>query len=177
MKLRSPESLRLTIERNTERDEDSECLIWSGNLNGYIQPRINIDSAGHQGTVSRINWALRYGKIPEGHIVARRPTCTNKRCVEPAHFELMEGDRGNVAATAAIRRVSTTPTVEEAIVNINTRKTHCKRGHEFTPENTLIQTRKAGTDKYGRACRACRKQHQDNRRAAAKTAAAQPKAA
>jgi len=34
-------------------------------------------------------------------------------------------------------------------------KTHCKRGHEFTPENTYIQTSKDGVT--GRHCRACQK--------------------
>jgi hypothetical protein len=32
-------------------------------------------------------------------------------------------------------------------------KTHCKHGHEYTPENTYLQNRKDGY--IGRACRAC----------------------
>jgi hypothetical protein len=165
MKIRSGEALALTIDRKTGRTDDG-CLTWTGAISksGVISINLTSEPGGPKTTVPRLTWAMKNGKIPEGHIVARRPTCTNKRCVEPAHFELMESDRGNAAATAAKLRVSTTPTVEEAIANINTRKTHCKRGHEFTPENTLIQIRKAGTDLYGRACRACRKQRQQDRK-------------
>lgn len=36
--------------------------------------------------------------------------------------------------------------------HVHARKTHCKRGHEFTPENT----KRAGKDGKGRRCRACR---------------------
>jgi len=34
------------------------------------------------------------------------------------------------------------------------RQTHCKRGHEFTEENSALTKR-------GRTCRACKKIHQD----------------
>jgi hypothetical protein len=36
-------------------------------------------------------------------------------------------------------------------------KTHCKRGHEFTPNNTIILVKKYGNGKTskGRACREC----------------------
>lgn len=42
-----------------------------------------------------------------------------------------------------------------SIQGINKRKTHCKWGHEFTPENTYRQIRK-GRD-MGRGCLACRR--------------------
>lgn len=38
------------------------------------------------------------------------------------------------------------------------KQTHCKHGHEFTPENTIVR-RKDG----GRACRECRRRHDRNR--------------
>lgn len=37
----------------------------------------------------------------------------------------------------------------------NASKTHCKRGHEFTPENTRYYTFRNGT--VGRFCRACKR--------------------
>lgn len=48
---------------------------------------------------------------------------------------------------------------------INKAKTHCKHGHEFSPENTLIVLKDRG--KYrSRACRICREV--DRQRATAK---------
>ncbi|QLF83531.1 HNH endonuclease [Gordonia phage RedWattleHog] len=37
--------------------------------------------------------------------------------------------------------------------NRNTGKTHCDRGHEFTPENTYVWTGRTGREE--RQCRAC----------------------
>jgi hypothetical protein len=175
MKMRSEESLRLAIDQKTCRDDDTGCMVWTGSISAKGRMSITVSSKpGDAAQVPRVTWAMKHGKIPEGHIVARRPTCSNERCVEPAHFELMEGDRGYRAATAAHVRASALPPVEEALETIRPRKTHCKRDHEYTPENTAITRRQNGA--YGRACRACRKQYQDDRKAA-KTAAAQPKAA
>jgi hypothetical protein len=163
MKVRSSESLALTLDRKTERDAETGCLIWTGATGKGGRTSISLTSrrGGAQTSAPRLAWTLKNGKIPEGHIVARRATCQNPACVEPAHFELMEGERGNVAATAAKLRVSTIPPYEEVIGGIKARKTHCKRGHEYTPENTLIQRRSGGG--YGRSCRACRKQYKANR--------------
>lgn len=64
--------------------------------------------------------------------------CQNRACVNPDHLELVTQqvnlERGN------------SPFI------VNKRKTHCKRGHEFTEENTHV-------DSSGyRKCRKCHKQ-------------------
>jgi hypothetical protein len=61
--------------------------------------------------------------------------------VNPAHLELVTPRENTEASTA-------TP------AHINRRKTHCPRGHEFTPENTYIQVRKNGTS-VSRSCKRC----------------------
>lgn len=63
-------------------------------------------------------------------------SCPHRRCVNPDHLEQVS----RVENTARGRG----PTV------LNTLKTHCPRGHEYTPENTYRQPVKAG-----RFCREC----------------------
>lgn len=66
------------------------------------------------------------------------PTCLHRRCVNPDHLELVEAGEN-------VRR-------GRSVSSHNRQKTHCKHGHEFTPENT-------GRAKDGsRVCRACRRE-------------------
>ncbi len=53
--------------------------------------------------------------------------------------------------------------------NWNTAKTHCAHGHEFTPENTRIESR-TGTGLPRRVCRACMRKKMSRYRAAKATA-------
>ncbi|HZQ33748.1 MAG TPA: HNH endonuclease [Mycobacterium sp.] len=59
--------------------------------------------------------------------------CYNPPCVNPAHLEPVTPAENTRRAYA--------------------RKTHCKHGHEYTPENTLI------TPLGRRRCRACHREH------------------
>lgn len=82
------------------------------------------------------------GPIPEGMVLDHKchndtdclggTTCPHRACVNPAHVE--------------------PKTIAENVANSHrtgVKMTHCKRGHEFTPENTII--RKNGW----RNCRKC----------------------
>lgn len=64
--------------------------------------------------------------------------CLHRLCQNPSHFEVVS-NRTNVNRSH----------------NSNIRKTHCPRGHEYTPENTRIQVR-ANTE--SRKCRACERE-------------------
>ncbi|WP_425456790.1 HNH endonuclease [Aeromicrobium piscarium] len=61
--------------------------------------------------------------------------CRVRRCVNPEHLRQLT-NRDNILAGVGATA-------------INARKTHCKRGHEYTPENTYQGNR-------GRECRECR---------------------
>ena len=88
-------------------------------------------------------WAyeLLVGPIPDG--LALDHLCRVRHCVNPQHLEPV------TTAENASRG--------EGITAANERKTHCLRGHEFTPENTYERPE-------GRRCRTCRSEQRAARR-------------
>jgi hypothetical protein len=84
--------------------------------------------------------ALR-GRIPDGHHLDH--LCRNRGCVNPDHLEPVlprENWRRGEAHTLALADA-----------------THCVNGHEFTPENTHISTRRSGpgAGSERRSCKTC----------------------
>ncbi len=107
-------------------NHDSGCWLWTGEVTpkGYGRGRF----AGQRIYAHRLAYELFVGPFPDGLVTDH--LCRNRRCVNPAHLEPVTNAE-NVARGMLGRSL-----------------THCKRGHEFTPENTY---RYGGT----RACRAC----------------------
>jgi hypothetical protein len=96
---------------------------------------------GHRGqSHSAYVWSYRWfvGDIPKGLHLDH--LCFNGRCVNPAHVEPV--------------------TAKENILRWSRTVTHCKRGHEFTPENTRVYGcgyNSKGVHKTARYCVACMK--------------------
>lgn len=98
-------------------------------------------------------WKLLNGAIPDGmhidHVCHDPETCTagdqcpHRRCVNPHHIACVP-QKANVLR-------SNGPSAR------NAEKTHCKRGHEFTPENTHMVNLKRG---QARRCRTCHVERQ-----------------
>jgi len=110
--------------------EGTPCWEWVGSKsNGYGQFRIDGRRGAKLSSPHRFTWDFFYGDIPEGYEVDHR--CRNRGCASPFHLEAV--------------------TVQENRKRRNEAMTHCRKGHEFTPENTLLV-------KGIRRCRACNRE-------------------
>lgn len=95
----------------------SGCWIWTRGLDtgGYAQGWFDKGPFGHR----NIYEAVR-GPIPSGLQLDHK--CRIRACVNPDHLEPV------TRKTNILRG--------ESFTAVNSRKDRCKRGHEFTPDNT-----------------------------------------
>lgn len=113
------------------------CWLWTGKIerNGYGRFWLN----GSQTSAHRFAYETWNGPIPKGmqidHVKSRG--CTNRHCVNPDHLEVVTS-RENMQRGGAWL--------------VNGQKTHCPRGHEYTPENTYLQHRGNTTMRQCKAC-------------------------
>ena len=70
----------------------------------------------------RFSYELFRGNIPAGLTVDH--LCKNTACVNPYHLEVVTQRENNLRGNNW--------------AGINSRKTHCPKGHEYTKENTVI---------------------------------------
>jgi hypothetical protein len=73
------------------------------------------------------------GTFPHGLTVDH--LCRNRSCVNPAHMELVSRGENSLRGDGAATK--------------NKQKTHCSRGHSYTPENTYVPS---DGKRYCRAC-------------------------
>ncbi len=131
-----PELSQTEEERFWSKVEKTEsCWIWTGYKDKLGYGRFGKDRP------YRFAYTLLVGPIPPG--LSLDHLCRNPSCVNPAHLEPVT-HRTNV-----LRGIN--PMAQEA------RQMHCKRGHEFTPENTRLY-------RGHRYCRACDRERTISRR-------------
>lgn len=124
------------------RREETPCWTWMGSIDRGGYGRIGY--RGKNTRAHRLAYALVKGPIPEG--LELDHLCRNRTCVNPDHLEPVTHQ---VNAARAARNE-----YKRSI-------THCRNGHEYTPENTHWYR----GDRYCRSCqRAAWRRHDERRR-------------
>jgi hypothetical protein len=130
-----------------QRPELGPCWVWTGAKQGsgygtfYLNERL---MGAHVAAVILSGRAVSDGMEVDhlchpGDGSCARATCRHLLCVNPDHLE-------PVTHRENVRRSS-------SLSGQNMAKTHCDRGHEFTPENTYIKIMPNGRE--SRQCYAC----------------------
>jgi hypothetical protein len=109
-----------------------ECWPWLGTIDRDGYGRFRLASPNRSDPAARMSYRMLVGPIPDGlvidHVWARG--CTRRDCVNPAHLEPVTNGE-NIRRSEPARR------------------SHCPRGHEYTPDNTSL------TSGTGRTCVIC----------------------
>jgi hypothetical protein len=119
--------------KRVDKGDGTGCWLWTGARTpggyGHFKGWIDKSSSAH-----RFSYELLVGPIAPGLEIDH--LCRNTSCVRPDHLEAV------THAVNVSRNMSP--------IGINSRKTHCNRGHPFDEANTYVWY------KHGRRCRHCR---------------------
>jgi hypothetical protein len=130
----------VTFQRYLPDGLDQGCWLWQGRRSpsGYGVMAATVKGRVVSHNAHRWSWLLYRGDIAEGLHVDH--ICRVPLCVNPSHLQLLTPEQNNERRRPPRR------------------KTHCGKGHEFTPENTGV--RKQSGSRYCKQCsRERAKQH------------------
>jgi len=120
-------------------DQESGCHVWTGAIDKCGYGRFGSggrrSNRGQTGLAHRFIYEFSVGPIPEKFDIDH--LCRNRGCVNPEHLRAVT-HKENVLAPGAL-----SPSA------IQSKKTHCYRGHEFTEDNLVKSSLP------GRRCKTC----------------------
>lgn len=107
------------------------CWIWTASTNkaGYGTFRV-----GQSCLAYKWSWEYWFGPVPNGKVLDHF-VCDTPKCCAPLHLRPVTRRENTLRGNTIAAR--------------NLAKTHCKRGHEFTPATTRVDR------KGGRTCMTC----------------------
>lgn len=110
--------------------EEGECWLFQGSLDKDGYGLTTYDRRTQR--AHRLAYKVTVGDIPARLVLDH--LCRVRQCINPAHLEPVTSKENLMRGETHARR--------------NADKTHCKHGHEFTEENTLV----TDTQRYCRQC-------------------------
>jgi hypothetical protein len=146
MKRTRPAVERFMSKVRVERWGWTWCWIWTGSKDKKGYGSFNYGPGQGSGLAHRWSYEHFIGPVPDG-MELDHYRCINPSCVRPSHLRptiSLDNSRNPRGRHNAV-------------------KTHCKYGHEFTPENTkFINTVKKGRRYTLRECRICRRRRRNH---------------
>lgn len=121
-------------------EKTSTCWLWSGQMNPYGYGHFEVKRKRIR--VHRWSYEHHVGPILEGFVIDH--LCRVRNCVNPDHLEAVTSAENTRRGEVATR-------------------THCLKGHEYTPENTVMISTPSNPRPY-RQCRECLRDRDRRRR-------------
>jgi len=123
-------------------EPNTGCWLWPGSgVTGYGRINWKVDGQWRMQMARRVSYEMLVGPIPHGLQIDH--LCRTPCCVNPLHLEPVtpaeNARRGDVGWASQMKSLL---------------QSHCLRGHQYTPSNTIIKSR------GWRNCRECTNAYQ-----------------